>query len=159
MLTLPSNGLAVLPLNESDHFVHGTLKLEKPTSAKWRVNQGIVKYTGASVEAIRPGDHVFFSGYSGSLFEISGEGRLILLPESHVVARLDNLPTTEIPGLYCRDPEDGTYFNATYEIALLFVRDAIEASSWFKNMKVEDKGEIPSGEFYDDSELKWGDSR
>lgn len=143
MIRVPNNIVAIIPLFDSD-FWNKDSKIIRPASTKERCDQGIVKYKGRDVPSeIKVGDHVFFSGYSGSLFELEDEGKLILIPVDFVVARLDDIPIVEVPGLYFRD-KDGEYFQATYEMAMTLVRDGISMAPYFK--KIDVKSEKPTTE-------------
>jgi co-chaperonin GroES (HSP10) len=99
-----------------------------PEQAKDRCDQGIVKYVGPLVKWVKVGDHVLFSGYSGTLLSVSGEGRLIVLPERFIHAKVDS-PDTDIPGLYFRSA-DGAYFLATYEVAMELMAEAFKEAPW-----------------------------
>jgi co-chaperonin GroES (HSP10) len=82
-----------------------------------RCDQGVVKYIGSQVKSIEIGDYVFFSGYTGTLVHVEGEGRLIILPEDFIEFKMNIDTFHEVPGLYFKDNK-GNYFNATYEQAM-----------------------------------------
>lgn len=113
-----------------------------------RVDQGIVKYIGKDVTVDRfgfgIGDHIIFSGYTGELVSIGGEGLFILLPARFVVATIQAEPT-EVPGLFFED-EAGEYFPATYEMSVPLIAKAIENAPW-RNINVKHKA--PDLEEYD----------
>lgn len=83
MIKLLSSDIACVPIEDPDRTPSG---LYKPDSAKQRVDQGIVKYTGPDVETVRRGDHIIFGGYVGQKLSLEGEGILYLMQESDVVA-------------------------------------------------------------------------
>jgi co-chaperonin GroES (HSP10) len=153
MLTVPNNMIAVIPLYESDYYVKNeSIHIIKPDVGKSRCNQGIVKYVGRDVNTIRAGDYILFSGYTGSLVHIEGEGNLIFFPEDFALAKIDRPPSTEIPGLFFRD-ETGAYETATYEIATRLTAMAIEESDWFSKIKV--KAARPTKEEYEEMQPSW----
>lgn len=132
MLKMPHRNVACTPL--FDTLKVGSLYI--PEQARERCDQGIVKYTGAKCSYVKPGDHIVFSGYTGTLLSLEGEGLLIVLPEQFVVAVVEydeaEVATIEIPGLYFRGV-DGDYFQATYEMATGLVAKGIEESTmWAK---------------------------
>lgn len=135
MIQLNAKKIAVVPL--FDPLTHGSLYL--PEQSRERCDQGIVKYVGASVKEIRIGDHVIFSGYTGTLLELEGEGLLIVLPERFVTARIGydgaEVVATDIPGLYFRGV-GGEYFTATYEQAMNLIARGIEDSKWFYGLTI-----------------------
>lgn len=88
-----------------------------PEQAKDRSDQGIVKYIGPEVKDIKIGDYVLFSGYTGTLVILEGEGRLIIMPEYFVICKIVENPVTIVPGLFCRT-EDGHFFEVSYEAAI-----------------------------------------
>lgn len=103
-----------------------------------RVDQGIVKYIGKDVTVDRfgfgIGDHVIFSGYTGELVSIEGEGLFILLPARFVTCTVQTEPT-EVPGLFFED-EAGEFFPATYEMSVPLLARAIEQAPW-RNIDVK----------------------
>jgi co-chaperonin GroES (HSP10) len=135
MIKIPREKVAVVPLDDPDTTPSGRIII--PEVARERTDQGIVKYIGAGVtEFIKPGMHVLFSGYSGTLTQIDGEGRLIILHQDFIIAELPDPPQTEVPGLYFKGA-DGEYFQATYEYAMEFVARAIKDAEWFRHIKVK----------------------
>ena len=61
-----------------------------PDEAKERVKQGIVKYIGPAVTRVSIGAYVLFGGYTGQLFSIEGEGKLIVMPEEFILAEIED---------------------------------------------------------------------
>jgi co-chaperonin GroES (HSP10) len=135
VVRIPNDMVAIQPLYDSDYYSKDS-RIYRPDSAKERCDQGIVKYIGRNVpkEDILPGDHVFFKGWTGVLVSLEGEGDLIFMPYDYIDFKLENVPTTEVHGLYFRDNE-GEYFPATYEMAVVLMRDAIVYSEWFRGIK------------------------
>ena len=152
MLKLPRNRVACVPIfDSSDSGIKGyenadpALGYQKPKSGnivllddyRERVDQGIVKYVGAGVTREKHGfgigDMVIFSGYSGELVSIEGEGLFIILPARFVVATIVTEPTV-ISGLYFKSPNPmitlpDEYFPATYEKAMELIAKALEETS------------------------------
>jgi co-chaperonin GroES (HSP10) len=108
-----------------------------------RCDQGVVKYIGLNVKTLRVGDYVFFSGYTGTLMDIEGEGRLIILPEKFVECVFDIDKFHEVPGLYFKSRE-GIYFTATYEQALNIMAQTFT----LMNRTIDVKPEKPKYEDY-----------
>lgn len=132
MLRLPPKKVAVTPL--FDTLKYGSLHI--PETARERCDQGIVKYLGSGCKWVELGDHVTFSGYTGTLLSLEGEGLLILLPEEFVVGVIEydnvEIAKVEIPGLYFQGTE-GDYFPATYEMATNLLAKGLEDSKvWSK---------------------------
>ena len=132
-----------------------------------RVDQGIVKYVGSGVTRERfgfgIGDMVIFSGYSGELVSIEGEGLFIILPARFVTATIIPEPTV-VSGLYFKvaSPLKGDiaseiagvasdeYFPATYEKAMELIAKALEETSVIEiakdRPKLEDYKEVEKEE-------------
>lgn len=132
MLRLPPKKIAVTPL--FDTLKYGSLFI--PETARERVDQGIVKYIGDNCKWIGIGDHVTFSGYTGTLLSLEGEGLLIILPEEFVVGVIDydstDVARVEIPGLYFKGTDD-EFFEATYEMVVNLLAKGLEESKvWSK---------------------------
>lgn len=125
MIKVLGSLVAMRPIFPSDMI--GSLYV--PDIAKDRANQGIVKYIGPKVMELKPGDHVLFSGYSGSYIQLEGEGLLITMPERYISAII-HPPETEVPGLYFQST-DGLYFQATYEMAMELIGQAVMAADWY----------------------------
>lgn len=127
MIQLQGNKVAVVPLFDPDQY--GSIII--PEIAKERADQGIVKYIGPKCESVKIGDHVIFSGWTGSTIEVEGEGIMIFMPEDFISAVLE-APVSDIPGLYFR-AKTGDYFTATYEQAMRLIAEAIrEEYGWEK---------------------------
>lgn len=135
MIQVHGNKIACVPLFDPDKTASGLLYV--PDIAKERCDQGIVKYIGSKVEWVKPGDHILFSGYTGTLVSIEGEGLVIIVPEDFVNAKIFS-PDHDVPGLYFRD-QDGSYFTATYEMAVELMARAREQTDGFKNMSALDR--------------------
>lgn len=123
MLIPRPNNLVVKPLFDPDISKGG---IHIPTQAKERADQGIVKYVGASVKLVRPGDWVLFSGYSGTYFELEGEGSMITMHERLVIAVIGptEWASEPISGLYFMT-RDGKYHPAPYSLVTSMQEDAI----------------------------------
>src|SRR5881394_1005790 len=114
MIKLTKNKVAITPIFDPDTSPGGIII---PDIAKERCDQGIVKYIGPKVETIKIGMYVLFSGYSGTLVHVDGEGSLILLPEEFIVAELPEPANVDIPGLYFRSRFDrGLAFDELHNI-------------------------------------------
>lgn len=129
MIKLTGNKVAVRPRFDSDRSPSGLLII--PEEAKTRADQGIVKYIGPEVKDTRIGDYVIFSGYAGTLVNMEGEGKLIILPEDFLVFTLVRSFETAIEGLYFRD-RDGEYFPATYETAFEIIAASLKEDEWLR---------------------------
>ena len=147
MLLLQGNKVAVVPLFDPDNYGHIII----PDAAKERCDQGIVKYHGPDCERVKIGDHVIFSGYTGSTIEIEGESSLLIfLPEDACEAVLEE-PNTDVPGLYFK-ALDGTYFTATYEQAMTLIARALNESPLQNRIRFNVRGERPALSTYDRKE-------
>jgi chaperonin GroES len=126
------SNLIIHPLFPPDKIGHIFI----PEQAKDRCKQGIVKQIGPDCKLdVKLNDHVFFSAYSGTLFQIDGE-TCIIMEEDKVEAVLSEVHNVEIPGLYFRDSE-GLEFACNYNIAIGFIARAIENSKWWEGIKVK----------------------
>lgn len=135
MIRLPRQKVALTPLYDPDTTPSGRIII--PDMAKERCDQGLVKYVGADVdEHIKVGMHVLFSGYSGTLTHIDGEGTLIIMHQDFIIAELPDPPQTEIPGLFFQGT-DGQYFQATYEYAMEFIARGFKDAAWFREIQVK----------------------
>jgi len=170
MLKLPRNRVACVPIfDSSDSGIKGydnaepALGYQKPKSGnivlhdeyRERVDQGIVKYVGSGVTREKNGfgigDMVIFSGYSGELVSIEGEGLFIILPARFIVACIVTEPTV-VSGLFLQSIDPGlgrtdTYFPATYEKAIELIAKALEETSVLQITK-----DRPRLEDYSDAE-------
>lgn len=160
MLKLPRNRVACIPIFDSSSTGIEGFKgavadkgYTKPKDGKIilldeyreRVDQGIVKYVGAGVTREKNGfgigDMVIFSGYSGELVSIEGEGLFIILPARFVVCCIIPKPTV-VSGLFFMSVNDDLsaeyeygkeeYFPATYEKAMELIAKALEETSIIK---------------------------
>lgn len=102
MLKITRRNIAVEPLFDPDKI--GSIIV--PDVAKERCDQGIVKYVGDRCRWLSVGDYVLFSGYSGDLLRLEGEGLLIVMPEQAVVAKIYEVPPVEVKGVYYRERFD-----------------------------------------------------
>jgi chaperonin GroES len=132
MIKLLADQVAVEPIFDSDKTESGLLYI--PDTAKERCDQGIVKYLGPDVKTVEIGDYAIFSGYVGRLVEIDGE-LLIIMRERFIQAVIEDIPETDIPGLYFKGV-DGDYFPATYEYTFGFVSSALKNEEWRRKMKI-----------------------
>lgn len=132
MLRMPHKNVAVTPL--FDTLKVGLIHI--PEQARERCDQGIAKYVGTECKLVKPGDHVVFSGYTGTLISLEGEGLLICLPEEFIVAIIEydgaQVAKIEIPGLYFKG--EGEFFQATYEMAANLITKGIEESPMWSEL-------------------------
>ena len=136
MIRLPRGKIACVPIFDSNdtgikgHDGSSIVLLDK---YRERVDQGIVKYVGDGVTIERfgfnIGDLVIFSGYTGELVNIEGDGLFIILPARFVTATVQTQPT-EVSGLFFQDALTGEYFPATYEAAVPLLAKALEEAPW-----------------------------
>lgn len=105
MIKLQGSKVAVVPVENPDKI--GSLYI--PEMAKDRLNQGFVKYRGPLTRHVKIGDYVLFSGYTGTLMHMEGEGKLIILPEKFIIAVVPELENKEVPGLYLKDKVNHAY--------------------------------------------------
>ena len=103
MMKLVKDRVAVTPIFDADTSPGGIII---PDIAKERCDQGIVKYIGPEVKDIKIGMYVLFSGYTGTLVHIAGEGSVIVMPEEFIVAELDEIENVYVPGLYYKSRVD-----------------------------------------------------
>jgi len=132
MITIRPKKVAVVPLYDPDKTAGG---IWIPDMAKERVDQGIVKYVGADVSLVDIGDHILFSGYTGSLVNLDGEGTLIIMEEDFITAKLCEPAQVEISSLYFRGV-GGEYFPCTYEMAMEMIAAFVRRSDWFRRINV-----------------------
>lgn len=136
MLRITGKKVAVIPIFDSSTI--GRIII--PDQAKERCDQGIVKYVGPEVKTVAPGDYVIFSGYTGTLLFIEGEGQLIVMPEEFIVSTILEDISTTIPGLFFIG-KDGQYFPATHEQACVLITRAYPG--------IQVKTPLPSKKDYD----------
>lgn len=131
MITVPTTKIACRPLDDPDKSPGG---LWIPEIAKERSDQGIVKYVGSACSGhIKPGDIALFSGYSGDVIYLEGEGRLIIMEERSVVAIIQPPDEIDLPGVYFKG-KDGEYFTASYEMMIEFMAEGVRDSKWFREL-------------------------
>lgn len=158
MIRLTENKIAVVPIPDPDftdaqqvilsdeelryvgldpNSVNSTVSILKPDVAKERTDQGIVKYVGPKCKDIAIGDYVLFGGYTGTTIHLEGEGSLIIFREDFAVCKIDP-PDTDVNGLYFLG-SDGTYFTATYEMAMEIIAQSFKNHPFRKNLKITNK--------------------
>jgi len=143
MLTMPPNKVGIEPIYDPDMI--GSLYV--PEQAKERCDQGIVKYIGGDCQFVKIGDHVLFSGYTGTLLRIDGES-LIIMPEEFIQAVVYDEPKL-VSGLFFKD-KDNNYFTATHEQAAYLLARAMENDPTIRPSKKRHKIEgAPKVEDYD----------
>lgn len=121
MIKLTLDKVAVTPINDPDVSKGGIII---PDIAKERCDQGIVKYTGPDCKSTKVGMYVLFSGYTGSLVHVEGEGRIIIMPEDFIVAELCEPANVDIPGLHFRSPlERDKQYRELFETFKLIMPD------------------------------------
>jgi co-chaperonin GroES (HSP10) len=148
VIEVHDNKVACEPLYDPDTTESGRIII--PEAAKERCDQGIVKYIGKNVTLVKPGDHVLFSGYTGTFMQIQYEGKLIVLPERFIIAIVHDDPL-DIQGLFFRG-RDGAYFTATYEQAITLMARALESHNRVGPSKNRNKiAARPKVEEYDES--------
>jgi co-chaperonin GroES (HSP10) len=133
MIRLTGNKVAIRPRFDSDRTPSGLLII--PEEAKTRADQGWVKYKGPDVKELEIGDYVIFSGYAGSLVNMEGEGKLIIMPEEFVVFTVTSKVETRMAGIFFQDL-DGDYFPATYETLFEMIAAHMKEHPWLRNMDV-----------------------
>lgn len=107
MIRLKNKQVLIQPIFDSDYYNSQTQLIKIPEYAKERSDQGIIKYMGEDVDpSIKIGDHVIFSGYTGTTIGVDDE-LLILLHSDFIKATLDDIEAYEVPGLYLRGKIDG----------------------------------------------------
>lgn len=105
-----------------------------PQQAQQRFDQGIVAYIGPLVKEIKPGMHVCFSGYTGTVMEDEELGLYNIIPEKFIIAVFHD-HKFDINGLYFRD-KSGKYWTATYDMVIDFISRAAQESDWFRNLDI-----------------------
>lgn len=152
MLKLPKNKVAIVPIFDHDTISKkglsalspfelqlakklgikptGDSHIHVPEQAKERCDQGVIKYVGEGVPNLKPGDYVIFSGYTGTLTQIEGEGLLIIMHHRFIEATIMmNQEALVVAGLYFKTYYIGesvpSYEPATYEAALALLTQAI----------------------------------
>ena len=86
----------LVPLG-SDVILHPIERTKKigsiyiPNPERTKVNQGIVVAMGPKVkEDLGLGDHVLFNGYSGDQVTLVESGKFYVIPDSHIVAKMED---------------------------------------------------------------------
>jgi co-chaperonin GroES (HSP10) len=132
MLNLLNDRVAIQPVFDSDKI--GNIYI--PDQAKSRCKQGLVKYVGDGCKDVKPGDYVFFPGYSGTVFNLEGEGLLIIMKESSLVAviKSNRWNLIDVKGLYFKD-RHGEYWTASYEQALHMITKSITEAGLLIDVK------------------------
>lgn len=148
---IPNFNIAVKPLYDSDYTASGRLII--PDIAKERCDQGLVKYIGRKVPEgiIAIGDHVLFSGYTGTLMNLQDEGDLIIFHYKFAVCKIYDHPIM-VPNLYFKT-KDGSYITTTYEFAIGCLSDAydVRRAKILNKLESRDK-EYTSGEIDNEDE-------
>jgi co-chaperonin GroES (HSP10) len=128
MIKLINNRIAIVPLENPEMI--GSIII--PDIAKERLNQGFVKYVGPEAKDCIVGDYVLFSGYTGSMIHVDGEGKLIVMPEDFIIAHISRLPNIQVPGIYFRD-KNGEFYEARYENMMGLLAQAFSESPEFRD--------------------------
>lgn len=156
MFRIPGDKVALIPIQDPEHI--GRIII--PDVAKQRTDQGVVKYIGPECTDFKPGQYVIFNGYSGTTVNIQDPDRpnapverLIIVRQKFIYGEIIDFESTDIPGLYFRDREGG-FFEATYEMAMELIGDAIRNAPWRQFNPVDKKGinvvtQQPKPEEYD----------
>lgn len=133
MLKLQANRVAITPVFDSDISAGG---IYIPDAAKSRCKQGLVKYVGSECTEVKPGDYVFFPGYSGTVFNLEGEGLIIIMKETSVVAIIESNQwnSLDVKGLYFKD-RHGEYWTANYEQVQYLMSKTIKENRALFNVK------------------------
>lgn len=124
LIELRGDRVAIEGINDPDKIGHIWI----PDQAKFRCDQGIVKYTGPECRWLEKGDYVLFSAYSGETIQLEDEGVFIIMREVACVCKI-HPADTEVPGLYYRD-QGGAFFPATHETVTRFIAMAYEDPAW-----------------------------
>jgi co-chaperonin GroES (HSP10) len=132
MISLLEDRVAIQPVFDADKIGH----IYIPDQAKSRCKQGLVKYIGPDVVDVKPGDYVFFPGYTGTVFNLEGEGLLIMMRESSVVAIIKSnmWDSLDIKGLYFKD-RHSEYWTASYEQVMQLISKSITESGMLIDIK------------------------
>lgn len=135
MISVTADRVAIQPVFDSDRI--GSIYV--PDQAKSRCKQGLVKYVGPECREVKPGDYVFFPGYSGTVFNMPDEGLLIIMKESSIVAIVETnrWDFIDVRGLYFKDRHN-EYWTASYEQVMQLVSKSITESGLL--FKVKDSG-------------------
>lgn len=120
MLELSPKNIAITPLLDKERV--GLIYI--PEQAKERCDNGIVKYVGRDVTEFKAGDHVLFSGYTGTNLNVEGEGLMIIMNEDFVVAKITEFEDFVMENIWI-DVEGGQ-IPATYEMLFNIVADNLQ---------------------------------
>lgn len=125
MIRVKRNYCAISPIDDPDTTPGGIII---PDEAKDRTDQGIVKYVGPECVFVQPLDYVIYGGWNGQLLNTEDDGRLIIVSEEFITARVhhEDIDSVEIPNVYYKG-RDG-YFTATYETLIPLLAKAISKS-------------------------------
>jgi|SRR5690606_12575987 co-chaperonin GroES (HSP10) len=138
MFSVPPPMVAIKPIMDPDKTESGLLYI--PEIAKERADQGIVTYVGSKVKYVEPGDYVIFSGYSGSLIYLAGEGHFIIMHERLIMAVVDDgdWEATLIPGVFITG-KDGNFIPATLEVMSTLMAETVRKNRKIKYASKEEK--------------------
>lgn len=134
MFELLGNKIGVIPIHDPDKI--GSLYI--PTQQV--PDNGIVKYVGRDVKYVSIGDHVVFSGYTGTELTIQTPNgqkeHIIVLPEDFVGAKIHDEGSIQVPGLYIKQ-RNNEYIPATIEIVVDLLHDTVQRNvKWKKPLSV-----------------------
>ena len=88
MLKVLDDRVAVLPMKDPGH--KGLIVIPDNVREDRRTDQGIVYARGPKTEDLKVGDHVLFSGYTGTKVTVDEVGVLYVMKESDVIARVED---------------------------------------------------------------------
>ena len=88
MLRVLDDRVAVLPMKDPGH--KGLIVIPDNVREDRRTDQGIVYARGPKTEDLKVGDHVLFSGYTGTKVTVDEVGVLYVMKESDVIARVED---------------------------------------------------------------------
>ena len=88
MFRVLDDKVAIIPVLDPDKY--GSIIIPDSVREDKRPDQGVVYAIGPNVKDVTVGDHVLFSPYSGSKVTIVDIGVLHVMPESEVIAWLDD---------------------------------------------------------------------
>lgn len=89
----------------------------------------MVKFVGPDCNYVRPGDHVIFGGYSGTLVYIDGEGRLIILKEEFIPCVIEDEDITVSGLFYEVSAKDKMYTQVVLSEALELIYAAVNENN------------------------------
>ena len=88
MLRVLDDRVAVLPMKDPGH--KGLIIIPDNVREDRRTDQGIVYARGPNAEDVRVGDHVMFSGYTGTKVTVDGIGVMYVMKESDIIAQIED---------------------------------------------------------------------